>query len=159
MHYNFEWCDISLRKMTIFCDVTNAFSPKWHLRNERRNSILTTRHYPDLGNASDWLKQISPAARPIRSSVQVWVVTRHQTKYGVSVLVSQTSFRGETSGGIARYRLFSQASAILELQKMHLVRCWEKEGNYYEHEWSARAALVKRFLLLINAYNYTVEPR
>ena len=55
-----------------------------------------TRHYPDLGNASDWLKQISPAARPIRSSVQVWVVTRHQTKYGISALVSQTSFRGET---------------------------------------------------------------
>ena len=85
--------------------------------------MLTTRHYPDLGNASDWLKQISQAARPIRSSAQVWVVTRHQTKYGVSVLVSQTSFRGETSGGIARYRLFSQARAILELQKMHLVRC------------------------------------
>ena len=25
-----------------------------HLRNERRNSILMTRHYPDLGSASDW---------------------------------------------------------------------------------------------------------
>ena len=29
--------------------------------NERRNSILMTRHYPDLGSASDWLKQISQA--------------------------------------------------------------------------------------------------
>ena len=81
-----------------------------------------TRHYPDLGNAADWLKQISQAARPIRSSAQVWVATRHQNKYGISVLF-QTSFRGETSGGITRYRLFSQAIAILELQKMHLVRC------------------------------------
>ena len=52
------------------------------LRNERRNSILMTRHYPDLGAASDWLKQISQAARPIRSTTQIWVATRHQ--YGIS---------------------------------------------------------------------------
>ena len=43
-----------------------------------------TRHYADLGSASDWLKQISQAARPIRSTTQIWVVTRHQ--YGISVL-------------------------------------------------------------------------
>ena len=45
-----------------------------------------TRHYPDLGSASDWLNQISQAARPIRSTTQFWVVTRHQ--YGISALVS-----------------------------------------------------------------------
>ena len=37
----------------------------------------------------------------------VWVVTRHQ--YGISALVSQTSFRGETSGGLAQCRIFSKA--------------------------------------------------
>ena len=47
------------------------------LRNERRNSILMTRHHPDLGSASDWLKQISQVARPIRSTTQIWVATRH----------------------------------------------------------------------------------
>ena len=37
-----------------------------------------TCHYPDLGSASDWLKQISLAARLIRSITQIWVVTtRH----------------------------------------------------------------------------------
>ena len=41
--------------------------------------------------------------------MQIWVVTRH--KYGISTLISQTSFRGETSaGGVEKYRLFSQAS-------------------------------------------------
>ena len=30
---------------------------KWRLRNKRRNSILKTRRYPDLGSASDWLNQ------------------------------------------------------------------------------------------------------
>ena len=50
----------------------------------------------------------SQAVRPIRSTTQFWVVTRHQ--YGISALVSQTSFRGETSGGVVEYRLFSQAT-------------------------------------------------
>ena len=33
------------------------------------------RHYPDLGSASDWLKQSSHAARPIRNltpSIDKW---------------------------------------------------------------------------------------
>ena len=68
-----------------------AFPPKWHLRNDHRNSILMTCHYPCLGSTSDWLRQISHAARPIRSTTQIWVVTDHQ--YGISSLVSQTSFQ------------------------------------------------------------------
>ena len=60
-----------------------------------------------VGSASDWLNQISHAARPIRSTTQILVVTRHQ--YGISALVSQTSFGGETSGSVAKCRLFSQA--------------------------------------------------
>ena len=42
------------------------------------------RHYPDLGIASDWLKQISHTAQPIRSATQIWLVTlttHHQ--YGI----------------------------------------------------------------------------
>ena len=49
----------TFRKQTTFRDATNGFPAKWRLRNKRRNSILMTRHYPDLGSASDWLKQIS----------------------------------------------------------------------------------------------------
>ena len=97
----------SLRKQLTFGDTTSGFPNKWHLRNERRNSILMMRHYPDLGSASDWLNQISHAARPIRSTTQIWVVTRHQ--YGISALVSQTSFGGETRGSAAKCRLFSRA--------------------------------------------------
>ena len=47
-----------LRKQPTFRDATNCFPTKWCLRNERRNSILMTRHYPDLGSASDGLKKI-----------------------------------------------------------------------------------------------------
>ena len=69
-----------------------------------------TCHYPDLGSASDWLQQIYHSARPIRSTTQIWVVKRHQ--YGISALVSQASFRGETSGGVVKCQLFSQASKV-----------------------------------------------
>ena len=82
----------SLRKQRTLADTTTGFPAKWRLRNEHRNSILMTRHYPDLDSASDWLNQISHAARPFSSSIQIWVVTRHQ--YGISTLVFRTSFDG-----------------------------------------------------------------
>ena len=52
-----------------------------------------------LKHSSDWLKQVFLATRLIRSASQIWVVTGHQ--YGISSVVAQTSFRGETSGGVA----------------------------------------------------------
>ena len=67
-----------------------------------------TRHYPDLGRASDWSCRVGNLIKPIRSTTQIWVVTRYQ--YGISAPVSQTSFGGETSGSVAKSRLFSQAA-------------------------------------------------
>jgi len=48
----------------------------------------------------------------MKSATQIWVVTRHQ--YGISALVPQTLFRGNTSGGVAKCRMFSQASHYLD---------------------------------------------
>ena len=47
-------------------------------------------------------------------------MTRHQ--YGISALVPQTSLLGETSDGVAKWRLFSQANELnnLSLQKKKL---------------------------------------
>ena len=80
------------RKQLTFGDASIGFPSKWRLINERRDSRLTTRHSQDLGGACDWLNQISHVARPIRSITQILIVTRHQ--YGISALVSQTSFGG-----------------------------------------------------------------
>ena len=85
-----------------------GFPTKWRLRNKRRNSVLMTGHYPDLGSTSDWLNQISHATQPFRNTTQIWVVTRHQ--YEISALVCQMSFGGETSAGVTKCRLFSQAN-------------------------------------------------
>ena len=79
---------------------TTGFPAKSRLWNE---------HYPDLVSAStDWLRQISLSAGPIRSTTQILVVTHHQ--YGISVLISQTSFRKETRADVAKGWLLSQAT-------------------------------------------------
>ena len=80
---------ISLGKQQTFRDPPTGFPTKWHLRNEHRNSILTIRHYPDLDSASDWMKQIFNQSKVL---TQIWQVACHQ--YGISALVSQTSFHG-----------------------------------------------------------------
>ena len=115
----------SLRKQPTFGDATTEFPAKWRLRNERRNSSPMTRHYPDLGSASDLLNQISHAARPIWSTTEIWVLRRHQ--YGISALVSQTSFRWETSGGVAKCPLFFQVISLLALEERTRGSIWMKE--------------------------------
>ena len=99
----YDWTIHSLGKQPAFGDTTTGFPEKWRLRNERRNSMVTTRRYLDLGSASDWLKQISHAARPIKALPRV---TRHH--YGISARFFWSSFRIETSEGVAKCRLFSK---------------------------------------------------
>ena len=72
------------------------FPHQKRLKKERGNSILVTRHYPDLGSASDWSYREGNLFLPIRSSTQFWLVTRHW--YGISADVPQTS----TSGGVVK---------------------------------------------------------
>ena len=74
-----------------------------------------TCYYPDLTRAPNWTCRVGNLFQQIKSTTQIWVVTCLQ--YGISGLVSQTSFRGETSGGVAKCRLFSQATHWLEKQK------------------------------------------
>ena len=61
--------------------------------------------FSDLGTASDWLCHVGNLLQPIRSTTQIWVVTRHQ--YGISVVISQTLFLRGNSGGIMKWWLFS----------------------------------------------------
>ena len=63
--------------------------------------IIPVRIKEDNSSGNNYsVKQISLSAQPIKSTTQIWVVTRHQ--YGIFVLVSQTSFRDETSNGVER---------------------------------------------------------
>ena len=114
MYFANSSCFDSLRKRLTFWDTAAGFPAKWCLRNKCRTSILMTHLYPDLGSASDWLKQIFHME--IRSTTLIWVVPRHQ--YGISSLFSRTSFCGETSGGIGKCRPFTQATFFIFLYIM-----------------------------------------
>ena len=59
---------------------------------------------------SDWLCREGNLLQRIKSAILIWVVSRHQ--YGISSFVPQTSFWREASGGVAKYRLFSQPSKV-----------------------------------------------
>ena len=119
----FGWKDVVARKkQSTFGDATTGFPTKRCLRNERRKSILMTRHYPDLGIASDWLNQISHAVRSIRSTTQNWVVTRHQ--YGIFALVSQTYLAGKPVVASPNVGCFLRLKIL-----WRKVSCQEKNGN------------------------------
>ena len=65
----FELPKLFGREQPIFRQATSSFPAKWRRRNDCRNAVLMTSHYPaDLRSASDWLKQISLPARLIRNS-------------------------------------------------------------------------------------------
>ena len=86
-------------KQPIFGDATTGFPAKWRLRNEHRNSILMTRHYPNLGSASDWSCRVGNLIQPIRSNTPIWVVTRHQYD-----CLNQISHRGTTNQKHSLYK-------------------------------------------------------
>jgi len=103
-----------VREQPKFPYPTTGFPAKWRLRNKRRNPILMMPNYPDVGSASDCLKQMSLATWLIRSTTQIWVVTRHQC--GISAVVYQMShvFGGinQCSAVVVKYRLFSVVFAF-----------------------------------------------
>ena len=69
---------------------------------------LRIKHKISIQTASDWSCCMGNLLQPIRSTTQIWVVTHHQ--YGISALISQTSFWGETSGRVVKFQLFSQTN-------------------------------------------------
>ena len=75
--------------------------------------MLMTRHFQDLGSAPDWSCLVRNLLQPIRSTNHIWVVTSYQ--YGTSALVSQTSFRGETSGCVTNFGCFLRLVYVLML--------------------------------------------
>ena len=79
----------SLRKQLTLGDATTDFPAKWRLRNERRNSILMMRHYPDLGSTSDWSCRVGNLIQLIRSTS-----AKHQVTSGPGL--KQITFRLKT---------------------------------------------------------------
>ena len=98
--------DISRRHHWFPCEMTSEN------RNECRNSV----QYWWRVTKQIWIvlligwSQFPTRHDQSEALPRSWVVTCHQ--YGISALVSQTSFAGETSGSVAKCRLFSQATLV-----------------------------------------------
>ena len=82
----------SLRKQPTFSNAFTGFPAKWHLRNKCRNSILICCVITQI-----WVVLLISwkLLHPIRTAVVL-----HQ--YGISALVSQTSFHGKTGAGMVK---------------------------------------------------------
>ena len=63
----------------IVCENSGHFAtPPPRLKNHCRNSILMTRHYPDLGSAGFWL--VENLLHSNRSNSQIWILICHVTR-------------------------------------------------------------------------------
>ena len=105
-------------------DDTTVFFFSWNeVWGASAEILLMTRHCPDLGSTSVRLKIFF-----IQSEVQHRSDQWHVTRYGISALVSQTSFRVEAIGGVAKCRLFLKkwgalASTTATAAKTSLLQC------------------------------------
>ena len=113
-----SWGSSSLRK-----EKTSNISQRRHwfpyeMKSKKWSQKFPTLmcHYPDLGSASDWTTKFPTNQKHYPDMV----VTRHQ--YWISALVSQTSFCRETSVGVVKCLLFSQAKDHLSV-KPWLLKC------------------------------------
>ena len=114
-----------------------------------QNSMLMMRHYPNLGNACDWLCRKGNLLQSIKSTTQIWVVVCHQ--YEISVVVAQMSFREETSDGVAKFGLFSQASffANVALQDKQVKNAYSRHTTCLTN-YAAKILVTLQFLLQLD---------
>ena len=81
-------------------------------RNDVRGTSAEIPYWWRVTSDSDWSCRdgilLQLPLQLIRGTTQIWLATRHQ--YGIPALVPQNSFDAETSGGVAKCWLFSQAN-------------------------------------------------
>lgn len=74
------------------------FPAKWPQRNERKSSILLTCHFPNLGIASDWMKQFVGQSVVASRDVGFFLRLSNQpcTELKDNILIFQQSFTWST---------------------------------------------------------------
>ena len=96
----FYFLTVTLVNSRHFFNVTNGFPAKWRLRNDCRNSLLMTCHYPDLGSASGCLKICFNQPEALTTS-NLWMIrTSLQSLYSHRRTLKLMQVR--LSSGIAR---------------------------------------------------------
>ena len=110
----------------------------WGLKQELRRSLGNSRHLatlPLVFPPNDvWVTSVEIPCW-WRVTTQTWVMLligwiKFPTRYGISALVSQTSFGGENSGSAAKCRLFSQANFGAAANWDKITSATQATGNY-----------------------------
>ena len=91
--------------------------------------------YSDLGGASDWSGPESNLPQPIRSTTQIWVVTRAAWNFCAR---SPEVISRETGGCVGKCRLFSQGYFIVLRNKIisSILLLRKKKANSQFSKWS-----------------------
>ena len=119
----------SLRKQPTFGNASTSFRPPNDVRKTSAE-IPYWWHvdYSDLDRAAELSCRLGNLIQPIRSTIQIWVVTSHQ--YGISALVSQTSFGGKPVAVSPSVRCFLRLPCkvirIPEFEKFLQVELWNQ---------------------------------
>ena len=114
----------------VFTNTEKSAPLRWEDKQKKTsihlNNSLVTQWQPEETADSRWHRQFPRETtsqwgtseeipynfQPIRSTTEIWVVTRHQ--YAL-ISPGQTSLRGETSGDLEKCGLFSQARHLRHL--------------------------------------------
>ena len=125
---------VGLRKQPTFGNSTTSFPAKWRLRNERRNSILMTGHFPNLGSASDWSCRLANLFQPI-----LYFFLCRSVGVKLSLLLAEQRHKRalEVIGVLYRSQFFS----LKERTIVHVTYCcglynylmWSAELNFWRH--------------------------
>ena len=116
-----------LKKEPTFSRRSHWFSSKITSAEWAQNPIMNDDVSLPTSGYCFWLDEAN--LQPLRSTTQICVVTRHQ--YGIFALVSQTSFRGQTSGVVVKCQLFSQATILSGTKFMLIIRV-QRRGTFLE---------------------------
>ena len=108
---------------------------RWRTRLWTSITWENSRHFATqvcVGSASDWLKKISYAARPIKSTTQIWVVIHLQ--YRISALVPQTSFFGGGNNvDVTNVGCLLRLGHSVHKSKIHAAKVlWKKKKCFVE---------------------------
>ena len=145
-----KWIDnsfTSLKKQPTFGDATTDFPAKWRLRNERRNSILMTRHYPDLGSTSDWSCRVGNLIQLIRSTT-----SDHPRRPRGSQL-SREKRRDESFQAWAEEPLGTDSHRTISKRSRE---CWFPIGHKKCFVSSAQSANSFSWILFVSSYTKVI---
>ena len=129
-HWECDWDSTELAWESSRYFATSPLVSREMTSERRLQKFHTDVHNTDLGSASDWLKQISLATRPIRSNAQIRVMTSHW--YGISYfqVPSSLHFKARLSAKpLIRkwFLIMMQIKLIFSTKVSHLASFWKRD--------------------------------